>query len=258
MHTLFSPNQIEPTLLGQTSNRRAGRRIFSAVGFTLIELLVVIAVIGILAGLLLPSLVRAKDSANRIKCLSNIRQLQVAWQTYADDHGKVPTQFGSYVERAKPGSWIVGDAREDSDDYNLRRGSLFPYTRNTDIYKCPSDRSLMSNSSGQFPKNRSYSISSGFTDSPVPRLTEVRNPSAVFIFCEEKEVDEGVLAILYPPKRRWQSNDYPAKNHRGIYQLSFVDGHVEARKWVEPASAIPWGLGGADLMNLQRMLPQRL
>ncbi|MCP5520632.1 MAG: type II secretion system protein [Verrucomicrobiales bacterium] len=225
-------------------------------GFTLIELLVVIAVIAILAGLLLPVLGRAKDAAHRTVCLNNLRQLQVAWQAYTDDHGKVPTQFGDYIERAQPGSWIVGDANEDSDDYNLRRGTLFPYTANTGIYKCPSDRSFMTNSSGHFPKNRTYSMSSGIKDRHIKLPSQVRRTASVMVFAEEMDVDEGVLVLLYPPKRRWAGNDYPAQNHRGVYDLSFVDGHVEAKRWVDPASAVPYGLGGEDLRNLQNMLPE--
>ncbi len=78
----------------------AGRR-HRIVAFTLIELLVVIAIIAILAALLLPVLAAAKEKGRRTKCINNLKQVGLALQLYADEHGDQlpgPVWQGFYEE----------------------------------------------------------------------------------------------------------------------------------------------------------------
>jgi prepilin-type N-terminal cleavage/methylation domain-containing protein/prepilin-type processing-associated H-X9-DG protein len=92
----------------------------NARGFSLIELMVVIGIIGILASMLMPGLVRAKQQANRIKCLNDIRQLGLSMTLFASDHdGEFPPR------RMPPNAWMT---------------TLKPYYVDAKVLKCPSDR----------------------------------------------------------------------------------------------------------------------
>src|SRR6266498_4954357 len=136
-------------------------------GFTLVELLVVIAVIAILAALLLPALSRAKAKAQAIVCLNNLKQLQLAWIMYVQDHHDwlVPNHPPNYGSGTMA-TWANGDmsyGKPDATniDYVIgqREGSLGPYVKTHRVFKCPTDRSTTTLGDGQsYPRVRSYSM----------------------------------------------------------------------------------------------------
>lgn len=101
-----------PSAIGAILMRRVSRERSSADGFTLIELLVVIAIIGVLVALIMPAVQAARESANRAKCLNNMKQLGLAAQEYHDSFNSLPAGWYCSVPIAdpnNPGAFIGGD-----------------------------------------------------------------------------------------------------------------------------------------------------
>jgi prepilin-type N-terminal cleavage/methylation domain-containing protein/prepilin-type processing-associated H-X9-DG protein len=242
------------------------RSIRNTAGFTLIELLVVIAIIAILAGMLLPVLIKTKCKAQSIPCRSNLRQLTWAWLTYAYDHNEaLPpngdmdhiTQYLLREQCVALNSWVNGNAYTDISNENIKNGLLFPYAGSAQVYRCPADHTTVLNAR-QIPRTRSYSLSIYMnfrlaTNVSNPRwhnynyhrLSQIRNPgpSKALAFAEEHSnsiqacifyVNGGAPSEYYlPGHSRWTWVSFPSTRHVNMGTFSFADGHVEGLRWRE-------------------------
>jgi prepilin-type N-terminal cleavage/methylation domain-containing protein/prepilin-type processing-associated H-X9-DG protein len=220
-----------------------------AMAFTLLELLVVIAVIAILASLLLPELNRAKAAALKISCLNNLKTLQAAWLLYPDDNSGrlvINGDDDASLPRVVP-SWVNGFMAA----CKTRPSTYRDYAR---------VRSYTMNRYSGYWEHRMYLGATEYRDIPglhhdmAPEFMDTvselkqRMTSKLFIFVDTHE--DRIFDPVFPIGFDWLP--YPASRHNRCGTLSFADGHVESKKWMD-ARTMPtvtgyrqWGADAAD------------
>lgn len=244
--------------------------------FTLIELLVVIAIIAVLAGMLLPALSKAKAKGQGIKCVSNDKQLALAWLIYGEEYDDrlPPNQHNASFTGWVRGLLDYNPANtQNTDPTNLTAALLGPFAGSAQVYKCPADRSQ----AGTLPRIRSLSMNlamnsysgntaqwnpwmsatTGVSYKVFQRAAEIGMMGAAnaFVFMDEHpdSLNYGDFSIaIITPATLAQARliDIPAAYHNNAASVAFADGHVESHRWTDPRTAQPIrNVTGLNVLN---------
>lgn len=248
--------------------RREQARGIGGTGFTLIELLVVIVIITILAALLFPAFVRARENARKATCQNNLKQIGLGLLMYVQDSDEV-------LPRSCYGT-CAGGAAADSDmvsNYKWMDLAL-PYIKSEKSFTCPSDRATNATyvfrtgeNYGSYGLNSAYG-SAGFVHPPRSstaynvKMADVRLPaSTIWVTdCDNSASGSnpgGSWAFFWPnvASNPSISNSSPrylqtiVERHLGSVSVLWCDGHVTADR-LETLAAIKDIGGGTNVMTL--------
>ena len=238
--------------------------------FTLIELLVVISIVALLMAILIPVLGRARELGQRAVCLSNLKQLTLAWIAYADEHdGKLVcgSPFGTFTRtRGRKSASLKGWAGWDfspirpSSVTGPDKGALWPWIRDVHIYRCPRGwpghlltyATVISANNDNVSAPRVYAEAEGTylegtggweltafgkrvkrTVLKLTRLTDIFSPGAGqrAVFVDIGWTPTSSDFYVYYLYPRWYRFGAPPVQHADGMTLSMADGHGEYWKW---------------------------
>ena len=219
-------------------------------GFTLLELLACIGIIALLAALLLPALMRSKVSAQRIKCVGNLRQLGLAAHLYWDDNGGNCFRYGPTLTNGGQLYWFgwLGPGPEGQRPFDAAPGAFFPYLRGRGVELCPS----LNYSLAQF-KLKATGAAYGYgynlnlsAPSRLPPVNVNRVPASLALLADAAQVNtwQAPASPQNPMLEEWYYVDTSTNQPNGHFRhnrkanVVFCDGHVEREAFV-PGSLDP-------------------
>jgi prepilin-type N-terminal cleavage/methylation domain-containing protein/prepilin-type processing-associated H-X9-DG protein len=172
-------------------------------GFTLIELLVVIAIIGILAGILLPVLSRARESARKTQCMSNVKQIGMGLIMYANENSETFPSDSAY-----------GGASPSTRGLNLLYDT---YISDNKVFNCTSDTTVTA------------ALNSGMSASTSGGTEAFTSTQCSYGYDRaHTQADDADVALAADRPPATPSATASTANHNGRGQnVVYVDGHVE-------------------------------